>query len=129
MLIRIVSTSALALWVVCLLVLTPTQIIAQDDEEASLHKRITILEQRIAQLERTIAELRKAQPSISSIPKDTQPGERKNWQLVQLGMSMEEVERLLSKPRRTSQGAFTTWYYQPGFVIFHEEKVTRFSAP
>lgn len=107
----------------------PQTLSGQQNDQRDPQVRIAQLEKRVAELERIVGELRGKKPGTPAAPIARSSDPRKNWQLVKTGMTMEDVEKLLDRPKRVTNGAFTTWYYQPGFIIFSDEHVSRVSAP
>jgi hypothetical protein len=89
----------------------------------------------ITRLRLKVAELEHKVQKLESMPRDREDSStewnkpdhgwqnKKNWRLLKLGMTEDQVEKILGNPVKHIQGVRTLWYYPSiycGYVSFDE---------
>lgn len=100
-----------------------------------LEKRIADLELRVSKLENQLSNSNNLIPNDESNINYSQKWKNRSlWRKLYTGMSMNEVEDLLGKPRKIDVGyGFTTWYYSEkeyeAYVSFYKGYLERWTEP
>ena len=97
---------------------------AQDDETLLLQQKINELELRIEQLEIQLRESMEFREMLETGGFGWQ--NMKNWRILEIGMSEDEVRAILGAPIKVIKGSKTLWYYPniyKGFVSFDQNGI------
>ena len=103
----------------------------QESEISRLRARISDLENRVQQLELLIKRDESANSSLVNENVSPPSRNRANWRRLKVGMTEDEVRRILGEPVRVKNYGYSLdWYYPDGgSVIFRNDRLAQWFEP